>query len=122
MSMKPKTITDIVPLLEQLPQRTAQQLMQEWTETVREVRELGTIAVTERGQVEMVMMDAETYWNISAFAAEVRPATEASLAELSADFDRRLASFKTEGIRNKVSDVLSQRGHIKHQPKAGPTY
>ena len=112
----------IVPSLEKLPQRNATQVKNKWADVVREVRKLGSVAVTQHNQVEMVVMNAETYQKISALAEEARARSEAKLAELSADFDRRLASFKTEGIRDRVESVMSARGRIKRPPKAGTTY
>ncbi len=113
---------DIIPSLQKLPQRSATQVKNKWAEVVREVRKLGSVAVTQHSQVEMVVMDAETYQKISALAEEARADSEAKLAELTADFDRRLASFKTEGIRDRVEDVMSARGRIKRPAKAGTTY
>lgn len=112
----------IIPSLEKLPQRNATQVKNKWADVVREVRKLGSVAVTQHNQVEMVVMNAETYQKISALAEEARARSEAGLAELSADFDRRLASFKTEGIRDRVESVMSARGRIKRPPKAGATY
>lgn len=122
-SMERKMPADIiVPSLEKLPQRNATQVKNKWADVVREVRKLGSVAVTQHNQVEMVVMNAETYQKISALAEEARAHSEARLAELSADFDRRLASFKTEGIRDRVESVMSARGRIKRPPKAGTTY
>lgn len=115
-------LADLIPRLEKLPQRNATQVKNKWADVVREVRKLGSVAVTQHDQVEMVVMDADTYRKISAFAEEARARSEAGLAELSAEFDRRLASFKTEGIRDRVESVMSARGHIKRRPKAGATY
>lgn len=123
ISMERKMPADIIiPSLEKLPQRNATQVKNKWADVVREVRKLGSVAVTQHNQVEMVVMNAETYQKISALAEEARTRSEARLAELSADFDRRLASFKTEGIRDRVESVMSARGRIKRPPKAGDTY
>jgi prevent-host-death family protein len=112
----------VVPSLEKLPQRNAAQVKNKWADVVRDVRKLGSVAVTQHNQIEMVVMSAETYQKIAALAEEARAHSEAGLAELSADFDRRLASFKTEGIRDRVENVKSARGHIKRPRKAGTTY
>lgn len=113
---------DIIPGLKELPQRSATQVKNKWADVVREVRKRGGVAITQHNQVEMVVMDAETYRKISALAGEARARGEAGLAELSADFDRRLASFKTDGIRDRVENVMSARGRIKRPAKAGATY
>jgi PHD/YefM family antitoxin component YafN of YafNO toxin-antitoxin module len=112
----------VIPSLEKLPQRSAMQVKNKWADVVREVLRLGSVAVTQHNQIEMVVMNAETYQKISALAEEAQARSEASLAELSADFDRRLASFNTEGIRERVESVMSARGRIKRPAKAGDTY
>lgn len=113
---------DIIPSLKTLPQRSATQVKNRWADVVREVRKLGSVAITQHNQVEMVVMSAESYQKISAHAEEVRARGEAGLAALSDDFDRRLASFKTDGIRDRVESVMSARGRIKRPAKAGATY
>lgn len=113
---------DIIPSLEKLPQESATQVKNKWAEVVRKVRKLGSVAVTQHNQVEMVVMDAETYRKISALAEKARARSEAQLAELSTDFDRRLASFKTDGIRDRVEGVMSARGRAKRPAKAGDAY
>lgn len=113
---------DIIPSLKTLPQRSATQVKNRWADVVREVRKFGSVAITQHNQVEMVVMDAETYQKISAHAEEARARGEVGLAALSDDFDRRLASFKTDGIRDRVENVMSARGRIKRPAKAGATY
>jgi prevent-host-death family protein len=120
--MERKMLANIIPSLEKLPQRNATQVKNKWADVVREVRKLGSVAITQHDRVEMVVMNAETYRKISALAEEARARSEADLAELSADFDRRLASFNTEGIRDRVESVMSARGRIKRRPKAGAIY
>jgi len=93
-----------------------------WVDVVREVRKLGSVAITQHNQVEMVVMDAKTYQKLAAHTEEARARSEAGLAELSADFDRRLASFEADGIRDRVENVISARGRIKRRGKAGATY
>jgi PHD/YefM family antitoxin component YafN of YafNO toxin-antitoxin module len=120
--MEWKMPSDTIPSLKTLPQRSATQVTNRWAYVVRDVRKLGSVAITQHNQVEMVVMDAETYQKISAHAEEVRARSEAGLAELSDDFDRRLASLKADGIRDRVEKVMSARGRIKRPAKAGDTY
>lgn len=47
---------------------------------------------------------------------------KAILAELSADFDRRLASFNDPGIRDRVETVMVAKGRAKRRGKAGPSF
>ena len=113
---------DIIPSLNTLPQRSATQVKNRWADVVRDVRKLGSVAITQHNQVEMVVMNAEIYQKIVAHTEEARVRGEAGLTTLSDDFDRRLESFKTDGIRDRVESVMSARGRIKRPAKAGTTY
>ena len=113
---------DFMPPLEQLPQRTATQLKNEWAEIVREMGKFGSVAITDHGQIGMVLMDAEVYRKISTLVEQNVQYGDASLTTISATFDQRLASFKSEGIRDRVDGVMSARGRIRRRPKAGPAY
>jgi PHD/YefM family antitoxin component YafN of YafNO toxin-antitoxin module len=86
------------------------------------VRRAGSVAVTQHDRVEMVVMDAGTYRKLSTLAEEARARSEAGLAALSAEFDRRLAALGTEGIRNRVERVMSARGRARRRPKAGTSF
>lgn len=113
---------DFMPPLEQLPQRTAAKLKNEWVEIVREMAKFGSVAITDHGQVGMVVMDAEVYRKMYALMEQSGRCSEAALAKISAMFDQRLASFESEGIRDRVDDIMSARGRTRHRPKAGPTF
>jgi prevent-host-death family protein len=113
---------NVILSLKALPRRSATQIKNKWADVVRDVRKLGSVAITQHNQVEMVVMSAETYQKIYARAEEARVRDEASLTELSADFDRRLESLKADGISERVEKVMSARGRIKHPAKAGTTY
>jgi prevent-host-death family protein len=113
---------DVLPRLEELPRRNATQVKNKWADVVREVRKAGSVAVTQHDRIEMVVMDAETYRKISALAEAARARSEAGLAALSAEFDRRLASLGAEGIRGRVESVMSARGRARRRGKAGTSF
>ena len=47
---------------------------------------------------------------------------DAVLAELSAEFDRRLAVLNAPGAHERIDAVFAARGRTKVRPKAGPTF
>jgi PHD/YefM family antitoxin component YafN of YafNO toxin-antitoxin module len=113
--------TDL-PRLEDLPQRKATQVKNQWGSLVRDVRATGSIAVTQHDRVEMVVMDAATYRTMAALAEEANARHQASLARLATDFERRLASLQDPETRTRVQAVMAARGRAKRRPKAGSSF
>ena len=113
---------DDLPRIEDLPQRNATQVKNRWADLVREVRAAGSVAVTQHDRVEMVVMDAATYRKAAAMAEDAKVRQQATLAELSAEFDRRLAALKSPETRGRVEAVMAARGRAKRRPKAGPSF
>jgi prevent-host-death family protein len=115
-------LSDDLPRIENLPRRNATQVKNKWADLVREVRAVGSVAVTQHNRVEMVVMDAATYRKMAALAEDAKARRQAALAELSADFDRRLAALKSPETRGRVEAVMAARGRTKRRPKAGASF
>jgi prevent-host-death family protein len=115
-------LDDELPRIENLRQRSATQVKNKWSDLVREVRAAGSVAITHHDKVEMVVVDAATYHKIVALAEEAKARHQAALAELSAEFDRRLAALKGAETRSRVEAVMSARGRTKVRPKAGASF
>ena len=113
---------DHLPRIEDLPQRSATKVKNKWADLVREVRAAGSVAVTQHDRVEMVVMDAATYRRAAALAEDVKARQQATLAELSAEFDGRLAALKSPETRGRVEAVIAARGRSKRRPKAGISF
>ena len=113
---------DDLPRIEDLPQRSATKVKNKWADLVREVRAAGSVAVTQHDRVEMVVMDAETYRRAAALAEDAKARQQATLAELSTEFDRRLAALKSPETRGRVEAVIAARGRAKRRPKAGASF
>lgn len=114
--------TDELPRIDELPRRNATQVKNKWGDLVREVRAAGSVAVTQHDKVEMVIVDAATYRKMAALADDARERHRATLAELSAEFDRRLATLKSPGTRGRVEAVMAARGRSRRRPKAGVSF
>lgn len=108
--------------LEALPQKSATEVKNGWAKVVREVRSSGSVAVTQHDRVEMVVMDAETYREITALAAEQTERRRAVLEELTQAFDQRLRSLDSPETPKKFAAVRAAKGRLKHPPKAGSTF
>jgi hypothetical protein len=113
---------DDLPRIEDLPQRTATQVKNKWADLVRDVRAAGGVAVTQHDRVEMVVMDAATYQKLATLAEDAKERRRAALAELSAEFDRRLATLRSAETRSRVDAVMASRGRSKRRPKAGVSF
>ena len=105
---------DDLPRIEELPRRTTTDLRNKFPDVVDEVRAKGLAAITYRGTIEAVLIDATTYRTMT------RPfASEVNLAELTAEFDQRLAALQKLEVRKQVDAIMNAQGETKRRPKAG---
>ena len=111
-----------LPQLEELPRRTTTQVKNKWGELVRDVRALGTIAVTNHDEVEMVVLEAGKYREMAKLVASVEDRQKAALSELAAEFDRRLAVLNAPDARERIEAAMALRGRVKPRSKAGPSF
>jgi prevent-host-death family protein len=110
------------PQIEDLPRRNATEVKNKWSDLVREVRARGSVAVTHHNKVEMVVVEAERYREMAALAEGITGQREAALAELAAEFDRRLDALRTPGTRRRFADAMASKGRVKPRPKAGRSF
>jgi prevent-host-death family protein len=109
---------DDLPHIEDLPRRTATDVRSKLADVMREVRKRGVVAITHHGKIEVVMMDVGEYRRRTAkFPTEAR--RQELLAELTAEFDQRLASLRKSGAREQVNAIMDAHGKTKRRPKAG---
>lgn len=111
-----------LPKLEDLPRQTASDVKNKWREVVREVREAGSLAITNHSSVEVVLMNAEAYRQLAASAAALKEREASVLDELSAQFNKRLASLQAPDAADKAAAVFKRRGRLSARPKAGTTF
>jgi hypothetical protein len=89
---------------------------------MRQVRSSGTVAVTSYDQVEVIVMDVKQYQAIAQLVADARLNRENVLAELSAEFDRHLATLQEPDTGHRIDAVMASRGRTPTRPKAGSAY
>lgn len=112
---------DSLPRIQELSRRTATYLKTKMADCVREARIAGAVAITHHNNIEVVVVDAAYYRQITTpfIAGSNDPGLEASLAELAAEFDRRLAILQSPDARDRVDAIMDACGKTKCRPKAG---
>lgn len=108
--------------LDQLPRQTASNVKNKWRDVVRQVREAGSVAVTTHSTVDMVLVDAGTYEQLTAHAAALKAHEQSVLDQLAADFDRRLAGLQRSDAAGKMASVFTSAGRLASRPKAGTAF
>jgi prevent-host-death family protein len=111
-----------LPRLEDLPRQTASDVKNKWRDVVREVREAGSVAITNHSSVEVVLVNADAYRQLAASAAALKEREASVLDQLSAQFDQRLASLQAPDAGKKAASVFQRKGRLSSRPKAGPAF
>jgi prevent-host-death family protein len=111
-----------LPELEQLRRQTASDVKNKWREVVRGVRETGSVAITNHAEVELVLVDANTYRQLTEGAAALKARERSVLDQLAADFDKRLSALQQPDAARKVDAVFASSGKLAKRPKAGAGY
>ena len=110
------------PPLDQLPRQNASQVKNRWGEVVRQVRQSGSVAITHHANVEMVLLDAATYEQLTADLQALRTREEHVLDELGARFDASLAVLQQQGSADRVDALFEARGRLGRRPRAGESF
>ena len=108
--------------VEDLPRKNATEVKNRWGDLVREVRAHGSVAVTNHDKVEMVVVEVGQYREMAALVEGVQGRHQAALAELAAEFDRRLAALKAPDARGRIDTAMASRGRVRPRPKAGASF
>jgi prevent-host-death family protein len=111
-----------LPTLDQLPRQTSSHVKNKWRELVQEVRESGSVAITNHSAVEMVLVDARTYERLAESAAALKAREASVLDQLSAQFEQRLAVLQQADAGKRVDAVFASKGRMRKRPKAGGAY
>ena len=111
-----------LPKLEDLPRQTASDVKNKWREVVREVRESGSVAITNHSSVELVLVNAEAYRQLAASSAALQEREAAVMEQLAAQFDERLAALRAPAAAKKAAAVFKRKGKLSTRPKAGSAF
>ena len=111
-----------LPSLEQLPRKNATQVKNKWGDVVRQVQQVGSVAVTSHSTIEMVLVDAATYRRLAGEVAAFNAREQSVLEELANRFNARLAVLQKPGAGDKAEAVFAARGKFKRRPRAGASF
>jgi prevent-host-death family protein len=111
-----------LPTLDQLPRQSASHVKNKWRDVLREVRATGSVAITNHSAVEMVLVDAAVYEQLTANAAMLKAHETSVLDQLAAEFDQRLAVLQHSDAAGKVAEVFAGKGKLVNRPKAGTAF
>ena len=112
----------VLPELHELPQKNASQVKNKWGDVVRLVRQTGSVAITNHSTVEMVLVDASRYQELSDAWQAIKLREASALEELSGRFDARLATLQQPDAGLKVKALMEAKGTLKRRSKAGASY
>ncbi|MCB1975358.1 MAG: type II toxin-antitoxin system prevent-host-death family antitoxin [Burkholderiaceae bacterium] len=105
-----------------LPRQSASQVKNKWGEVVRQVREVGSVAITNHSAVEMVLVDAATYRQLTAGMTALQARERAVLDDLTGRFDARLAALQEPQAPVRVAGLFAAQGQGAARPRAGSTF
>lgn len=111
-----------LPLLDTLPRQNASQVKNKWGDLVRLVQASGSVAVTNHSAVEMVVLDASTYRQLTEDIQALKVREQTVLSELAQRFDVRLAVLQQPDADRKMTAVFEARGKLVQRPKAGASF
>jgi prevent-host-death family protein len=111
-----------MPLLDDLPRHNASSVKNKWRDVVREVRETGSVAITNHSTVEMVLVDAATYQQLAASAEALKAREQSVLEQLTAQFDQRLAGLQAPDAADQLDALFERQGQLVQRPRAGNSF
>ena len=111
-----------LPALDDLPRQNASQVKNKWGDVVRLVRQSGSVAITNHAAVEMVLLDAATYQQLTEDLQMLGAREQSVLEALSARFDSRLAVLQQPEASQRIGALFEARGKLARRPKAGASF
>jgi prevent-host-death family protein len=114
-------ITELLSL-DDLPRQNASQVKNKWGDVVRQVHQMGSVAITSHSAVEMVLLDAATYQQLTEDLGAIKEREQSILDDLAGRFNTRLAVLQEPDAQQKVMALFDSRGKLARRPKAGASF
>jgi hypothetical protein len=108
--------------LNELPRQNATHVKNKWGDVVRQVQQLGSLAITNHANVEMVLLNAATYQQLTEDIQALKAREQSVLNELSERFNARLAVLQEPQAHQNVTALFAAKGKLAKRPKAGATF
>jgi prevent-host-death family protein len=113
--------TDLLNI-DAMPQQSASHAKNRWAELVRRVRENGSVAITNHSKVEMVVVEATRYKEMTDQLQAARRRDQTMLDELTKRFDARLAVLQQPDAWDKLESMMRSDGKLDRPPRAGESF
>ena len=107
----------------ELPTQKATQVKNQWGDVVRLVHEKGSVAITNHAKVEMVLVDARTYRDLTKMVQRLKERNREVLDDLNERFEAHLRGLRQPDAQRRVDDLFDADGkrHGK-RPVAGASF
>ena len=92
--------------IEALPRRDSTDVKNKWGSVVRHVRSVGRIAITNRKEIDLVVMSAQEYNDVMQKVKMADEAMSGIISKLSKEFDERLSVLQKEDAAQKIEDFF----------------
>jgi hypothetical protein len=86
---------------------------------VRQVQDAGSVGITSRANVDMVLMSAQAYQELVDTVAQFMERERSELHKLSNQFMARLDSLQAQDAHVRLDRVMASKGKAKKAPIAG---
>lgn len=114
-------ITEL-PNIQDLPRQNASQVKNKWGDVLRQVRQSGSVAITNHSTVDMVLLDADTYQRLAEQIQTLNARDKNVLDELANRFEARLGVLQQPEARQQIDALFETKGKLTHRPKAGVSF
>ena len=111
-----------LPDLNALPRRNATHVKNKWGEVVRQVLQEGSVAVTNHSAIEMVLIPAAKYDQLTREITQLQAREQDALHSLTDRFDQRLAKLQDASAAAAIQAVMDAKGKLKKRPKVGESF
>ena len=108
--------------IDTLPRREATEVKNKWGAVTRQVKSVGRVAITNRKEIELVVMSADAYRQLMAKIGETDMRQQKTLAQLAARFDENLAKLQTPDASKRLDSFFDPDGHAATTPIVGATF
>jgi len=108
--------------IDALPRREATEVKNKWGVVTRQVKAVGRIAITNRKEVELVVMSAEEYRRLMVKVGEAESQQQRTLAQLTARFEEKLSNLQNPGAPKRLDNFFATEGQAAAGPIAGADF
>lgn len=111
-----------LPNIKDMPSQSASQVKNKWGDVARQVLQSGSLAITSHSTVEMVILNAAVYQQLTEEIQAFKNKDNVAIEALTERFDSKLQILQNPNAAIKISQIVQSKGQSSVRPKAGNTY